>query len=208
MTLRELRREEMPTILAWRHQARETLRTPYLLTEEMQMKWYQDVICNRHSTTRYFGICDGHLIGYGGVENICFESGTAEMSLLIAPQERGKGYGREAVRMILREAFDNMRLESVYGECYKCACPDFWLKMRPTHHVWIPMRKYWDGKMWPSLYFTFIKGRYEDIMRDPSEGYKSKDTGKEHEVFLGTPCYRAESRPCASAFLRSGGGIE
>jgi len=190
MTLKPLSAADMETVRHWRHAVPETLRTSYMLTEEMQRDYYERVICNRDSTTRYWGLWVSRtwaemeaytkergimfvhspeapkthppdaFIGYGGIENIEWENGTGEISLLIAPDERGKGYGRLAVRLFLDQAFNVLNLHTVHGECYQCGPYLFWEKMREewggtSHQIWLPCRKYWKGRYYDSLYFTF-----------------------------------------------------
>lgn len=232
--LRPLTLADMQTIRVWRDGCRETLRTPYMLTEPMQEQYYRDVICNRDSRTRYWALSDStapiawdndfrplprwDLVGYGGLENISWENGNAEISLLIGPEYRGRGYGRKAVLLFLREAFERMRLHSVYGECYKCGPWQFWEKMfghYPESDIrvmgnttWLLDRKFWDGKYWPSFYFTFYRGDYEKLMCDTGEGAKHEDTGKEREAVSREACDRVEPRAGGTAWVREGGGIE
>jgi len=188
MTLKPLSAANMEMVRHWRHDIGNTLRTPYMLTEEMQRDYYENTICARNSTTRYWGLWTGKswadveayakahnlvfmrgegthsgedtFIGYGGIENIEWENGTGEISLLISPDERGKGYGRQAVMLFLEQAFEHMNLHTVHGECYQCGPYLFWEKMLaewggPTHQIWLPCRKYWKGRYYDSLYFTF-----------------------------------------------------
>ena len=56
MEFRVLTWDDMPQIVKWRNAAAETLRTPFLLNDDMQHQWYKNVICDRKSTTRYWGI--------------------------------------------------------------------------------------------------------------------------------------------------------
>ena len=55
-------------------------------------------------------------IGTAGLTSIRYDHGTAEFSLLIAPEHQKKGYGKEALKLLLIYAFDNLRLQTVYGE--------------------------------------------------------------------------------------------
>ena len=160
MTLEPLTASNMEKVREWRHQFRETLRTPYMLTESMQQDYYKNVICNRDSNTRYFALYEGwNFIGYGGLENISWENGNAEISLLIGPEHQRKGCGRIAVELFLREAFFRMRLNAVHGECYECGPWRFWEKF-DAEAVWLPARKFWNGMYYPSYYFTFFKADY------------------------------------------------
>lgn len=157
--LRALTLSDMETIRGWRSKSLETLRTPYLLTADMQADYYHKTISNRDSRTRYFAIYNNNLlVGYGGIENIEWENGRGEISILIAPHERGKKYGRQAVEMFLKYAFGTLRLEHVWGECYYCGHVAFWEKLIKRFHgvsMDLPCRKFYEGKYYDSLYFDF-----------------------------------------------------
>ena len=185
MKLQPLNRHDMETIREWRDEVPNTLRTPYMLTQEMQREYYDTVICNRDSHTRYWAfmgdpetlpiitgemlladsigvpISGQTLIGYGGLENIEWENSRAEISVLISPDHRHEGRGREAVGMILERAFSFMNLHSVHGECYTSGPVPFWQKIVAEYdafHTWIPCTKYYQGKYHQSYYFTFERG--------------------------------------------------
>ena len=166
MTLLPLDACDMEVVREWRNAMPETLRTPYLLTEEMQYNYYKDVICDRKGTTRYWALwemeADPELfVGYGGIENIQWENRLGEISVLIGPDLRGRGYGKAAVDEFLRRAFDELNLHAVWGECYLCSpAVGFWRNMVAYHGgiaLELPYRKYWDGKYWGSLYFCFVR---------------------------------------------------
>jgi RimJ/RimL family protein N-acetyltransferase len=189
ITLRPLSATDMEQVRLWRNAAPETLRTPFMLTAEQQQDYYRTVICDRRSTTRYWGFHDilpikyppeesgikmmpwdpsyscklDTLVGYGGIENIQWESSTGEISVLIGPDYQGKGYGRAAVDAILDQAFNHLNLETVWGECYHCCeAVTFWEKLvqeRGGYLTQLPMRKYWNGAYWHSTYFTFYKAK-------------------------------------------------
>ena len=172
MTLRALTTDNMESVRQWRSEVQETLRTPYLLTEEMQRKYYEEVICDRRGTTRYFGFWIPEeppedkwdwerFIGYGGIENIQWENRAGEISILIGPTHRGKGFGREAAKRILCTAFKTLNLHAVWGECYYSSpAVVFWQNLIAEYKgfgVDLPHRKYWAGAFWPSYYFTFYR---------------------------------------------------
>ncbi len=176
MILKPLSLDDMETIRIWRNGCRETLRTPYMLTREMQEDYYHKVICDRNSTTRYWGFwmrCTGTgpgqgevttyetFIGYGGIEHIEWENSRGEISLLIGPTHRGKGYGAKAVQSILNEAFYHLGLHRVYGECYySTTAVCFWQKMVEKYEAFwhpLPDTKYHQGTYWDSYYFVFKK---------------------------------------------------
>jgi len=146
-----------------------------MLTEEMQEAFFDNVINDRDSKHRYFAIIEegkipradyktgkGYkfpdtFIGMGGLTNIEWENGCAEISLIINPEYRGKGYGRKAVDLLLDEAFKSMRLYSVYGEVYDCGNRDFWYKIVEERSGYITNlvdRKMYNGKIYDSMWFS------------------------------------------------------
>lgn len=166
MEIGPLSLEDMETIIDWRHHTMESLRTPIYLTKEMQEQYYENVICDRHSTTRYFKFAEGgQFIAMGGIENIQFENHLGEISLLINPDLRKKGNGTKCVDLILDRAFNYIGLKYVWGECYECnpVGVSFWKKMCKKYNAFstnTTCRKYYQGKQWDSLWFCIEKSKY------------------------------------------------
>ena len=161
--LASLTMEDVENARAWRDAAQASLRTPHALTKEMQEAFYRDVVCRRDAPHRYWAVRlmgTGRRIGMGGLTNIQWENGIAEISLILAPSEIGKGDGEEAASLLLKEAFDRMGLRTVCGECYHCSpARGFWRRVVAAHCgtiVILPRRKRWDGRLWGADYFTII----------------------------------------------------
>lgn len=170
MTLKELTREDCEHAREWRNQCLETLRTPYALTKEMQSEFYDNVICNRNSPDRYWGVHDENdvLIGLGGVNNIQFENSIGEISLILDPEKRGNGLGTSAVEELLDKAFSYLGLKTVCGECYECNMSgvDFWKKIADRYNgmkTSLPNRKFWKGGYYPSLYFSIDREEFNKV---------------------------------------------
>lgn len=148
----------------WRNEDISGYRTPYYLTPDMQERFYDDVICDRNSPHRYWAIIDGGFIGMGGLTNIQWENGIAEISLIIDPEKRSEGTGEKAVDLILREGFNRLGLKTIYGECYQNNPAFlFWRKNASKYggfYTVLPNRKFWDGKYWGSLYFSIDREKF------------------------------------------------
>jgi RimJ/RimL family protein N-acetyltransferase len=160
ITLRPLSAENMEDVRQWRMDIPETLRTPYMLTYEQQQDYYRTVICDRRSTTRYWGVWDGEVfVGMGGIENIEWTNRRGEISVLINPERRGKGYGKQAVESFLHQAFHHLGLLNVWGECYYCSpAVGFWQKLVELYGAYStthPNVKFFDGKLFNSFWFNF-----------------------------------------------------
>jgi RimJ/RimL family protein N-acetyltransferase len=165
LSLKPLSKDHIEIIREWRHGVPETLRTPYFLTKEMQEDYYNEIICNRDSKTRYFEFWDDNkFIGYGGIENIQWENRIGELSVLVNPEHRGQGYGLKCVQSILKQAFDFMNLETVYGECYLSGAYQFWEIVVAKYNAYftiLPKRKYYNGIYYNSLYFSLDRSSIE-----------------------------------------------
>lgn len=61
-------------------------------------------------------------IGTCGLTSISPQHGSAEFSLLIGPEYQRKGFGRFALRELLKYGFKNLRLNSIWGETF-CGNP-------------------------------------------------------------------------------------
>ena len=158
-----LSRHDVEKVRGWRAQTPSLFRTTVPLTEEMQADFYQTTVCDRRATSRYWAVLDvgNSLVGQVGLVGIEWENGLAEISLIVEPDRRQEGIGRAAVELVLREAFERMRLMTVWGECYgnNEVGLAFWSEMRGKYHgsssTYWPRRKFWDGKLYNSLLFQF-----------------------------------------------------
>jgi len=173
--------EDCEKVRQWRNKLPATLRTPYNLTYEQQQDFYKNIICNRDSKHRYFGIYikkenkligktyedakyepvqtdEPIFIGLGGITNIQWENGLGEISLILGADWIGRGYGKQAVRLLLEKAFKDMRLNEIFGECYECN-PNlkFWEKIIKEYNGYeteLPSRKFYNGQYYNTLYFS------------------------------------------------------
>jgi RimJ/RimL family protein N-acetyltransferase len=158
MGLSALTKDDVEKVRHWRNNQLEALRTPFLLTEEMQAEFYDKVVCNRQANARFWALRFYGLTGMAGLVNIEWENRIAEISLILDPSQTHRGYGTQAVDLVLSEGFNNMNLQNIYGECYLCnPAVDFWRKVIQRYNAKttiLPNRKYWQGKYWDSLYFN------------------------------------------------------
>ena len=170
------------TVRQWRNLTPELWRTPFLLTEPQQAEFFRDVVCARRALSRYWAVIDlehpesdRRFVGMVGLNPIAFENGTAEVSLVIDPSRRRSGIGREAVRLVLREAFARLRLEAVTAEVYRCnaAAVAFWsdvLSVYGSHIAELPSRKFYDGVCWPATVYTVLRVGWVAANKVSAEG--------------------------------------
>ena len=71
MEFKALRLEDMEKVREWRSGCMESLRTPFILTKEMQEDYYKNVICDRNSNARMWGVWSkDKFVGITGLLNI------------------------------------------------------------------------------------------------------------------------------------------
>lgn len=165
--LSPITKEHCQIARVWRNGVREALRTPILLTEEMQDDFYNRIAHERRCEDRYWEVESGggtdtwHFCGLVGLTDIEFENSLAEISLFLDPTQRRKGIGAAAVHLVLEEAFDRMNLHQVLGECFTCnKCLPFWERITQKYGgrgTVLPHRKYWAGQYWDSFYFSIFE---------------------------------------------------
>lgn len=171
MRLGVLTKEQCEEVRLWRNASMETLRTPYPLTAESQEAFYCEIVCDRCSPHRYWGIFGTHgdsdgnknvcgmFLGMGGLTNISWENRLAEISLILDPAVRGKGLGEQAVDLILAEGFHRMGLKTIIAECYESnqGGTSFWTTIGDKYGAYrttLPNRKFWNGRFGNSLYIS------------------------------------------------------
>ena len=170
--LATLTERECLSVLPWRAQARASLRTSHGLTETQQLSFFRDVVCNPNAPHRYWAVrreIGGRFAGMAGLTFIQWENKLAEISLIVDPAVRG--LGKFAVWLVLKEAFDHMGLATVIGECYACNLPGlrFWRQIADAYKadlVELPRRKFYDGALWPSLYFSITDDNWKEHRHD------------------------------------------
>jgi len=166
----DLSEQDCQLARCWRNEALETLRTPYPLTEEQQATFYRNVILNPDSPHLYWGVrnVDRGMAGMAGLTYIQWENGLAELSLIIDPQQRGKGVGQQAVALLLEQAFGRLRLETVCFECYHCnGGLAFWQTIAEKYGAYttmLPRRKFWLGCLWDAMYGSISKEQYRKVV--------------------------------------------
>ena len=113
---------ELDWIAEWRNQTLISLRSSDLTAKgDSQTKWVNGFVS---SEKYYFIYSDNNkkddygfvFCGYCGLDKIDPVNRTAEMSLLIDPLQYKQGFGAEAVKELLRMAFENFNLNCIFIE--------------------------------------------------------------------------------------------
>lgn len=103
--------------LDWRNdeRVRKWCRHSTLITEATHRYWLEKI--ERDPTSLYLGVMEDSVdVGTVGLTDIDYINGTAEFNILIDPLEQGKGYGKQSLILLLKLAFNELRLRLVWGE--------------------------------------------------------------------------------------------
>jgi RimJ/RimL family protein N-acetyltransferase len=162
MKLRAIEVKDLEQIRQWRQGKGYMLRTDTDITELSQKEWYENIVSNRNNKMKFWAIDDDGLIGYCSLD--CdYVNGRAELGLLIGDEFQKKGYGLKAVELLIGKAFNELRMHSVYFECYECnPAIKFWYKVAKEYEATTSLlksTKFYNGQYYGSLYGVIINER-------------------------------------------------
>lgn len=120
VTLRPVRRGDYEQLYAWRTDIATWMDTsayaPVPWTFEAFTEYYDRIIREAKEALDWAVEVDGTLVGRCGMFDFNDLSRHAEVGLSYGPEHRGKGYGRDTLRVLLRYAFVYRNLHRVHLE--------------------------------------------------------------------------------------------
>jgi RimJ/RimL family protein N-acetyltransferase len=157
--LRPIRFEDWEKTVKWRNDLFikvSTMSHPFPITIEMEKKWYEENLNNKNNTFLPFTVQEkenGNVLGYFSLNNINWISRNGFVSGAIGEKSNiGKGYGREAVTLLLDYAFNFLNLNKV------CA---YVVSDHPALKTWESLGARIEGKLHKHY---FAKGNYLDVV--------------------------------------------
>lgn len=122
INLRELKLSDWEKTLQWRNDPQikaMAMMHPYPVTEFLEREWYDDLLKIKSNKVIYFAIVDKDDIpvGYIFLNNINLLHKTCYLGIVIGnTEQRGKGYGTEALKLISKYAFETLNLNKITVE--------------------------------------------------------------------------------------------
>jgi RimJ/RimL family protein N-acetyltransferase len=116
-----MEREQIPVYQPWLNNF-DTLRTqgepaPMPDTLANMTRWYESYVTGRHDVA-WFTIYEQSTaipVGWTELKDIDHRHGTAEFAIMIGePEARGKGYGTDTARLMLRYGFEHLGLHNIH----------------------------------------------------------------------------------------------
>jgi RimJ/RimL family protein N-acetyltransferase len=120
ITLRELSREDIPTINRWRRDpvVAAGIGAPCrFIGVDVDMKWYEDYLARRGSEVRC-AVCladAGQLVGMVSLTRIDYVHRNAEYNAMVGERDsQNRGIGTAATRAMVRHGFFDLNLHRIY----------------------------------------------------------------------------------------------
>jgi UDP-4-amino-4,6-dideoxy-N-acetyl-beta-L-altrosamine N-acetyltransferase len=116
VTLRAIEREDIPRFLRWLNDPEVTryLTIFMPLSREEEERWFEQQLGDRNRKVLAIETESGEHIGNISLEDIDWKNRRATLGIVIGEKERwGQGYGTDAIRTLLRFAFEELNLNRV-----------------------------------------------------------------------------------------------
>jgi RimJ/RimL family protein N-acetyltransferase len=131
-------------------------------------EWFEDIQAKHGKTQVYVGIFTsaGDLVGEVQLANIDWRNRTANVGVGMTKREdRGKGYGTEACRLLIRHGFDQLDLVRVWSRTYEYneAAQKLLQKLGFTLEGRERAAVYCSGKRWARLIYGLLRDEYEPV---------------------------------------------
>jgi ribosomal-protein-alanine N-acetyltransferase len=122
--LRPAEKDDLALFVRWLNDWRtgRTLGMRAPLSTAMEERWFDKMIEGHGKDSYHFVIClleDDRPVGTIGLKNLNLVDGNAGLGISIgAEEDRGKGYGSDALQALLRFGFDELRLVRIWLDVY------------------------------------------------------------------------------------------
>jgi diamine N-acetyltransferase len=122
--LRPAERTDVPLFVSWMNDWRTsaTLGLTAPISEAMEERWFERMLEAQGHGNYLFVSCrldDDVPIGNCGLHQVDLVNGSAMLGIAIGrPEDRGKGFGTDTLRALVRFGFDSLRLERIWLDVY------------------------------------------------------------------------------------------
>ena len=148
-----------------RPECRKWFRQDHEITQEEQRKWYETT-----DMKSFMVINDNERVGVVSLSHIDNTARKCEFSIMIVPEERGKGLGRKALYKLLDHAFDDLNMNMVYSDVFEHndALSDY-INWGFNIYGVLPNWYWKDGKYINSTIIAITKDEYNSLKQTVSE---------------------------------------
>jgi len=152
------------------------------LSDVQVRAFWEDIIANPGAELRYFAVEPlpgsshaGQFVGACSLQHLDMRNRHAELGIWMAAREfRGLGYGTEAVQLLLRYAFDAVRLDKVHLGVY-----DFnegglrsYERVGFRYEGRLRQMIYYEGRYWDEWPMRILRAEWERYQAPPADGLR------------------------------------
>ena len=149
------------------------------LTDTQVRTFWEEIIADPGANLRYFAIQslgeNGLFVGACSLQQIDMRNRHAELGIWMAAREqRGQGYGSEAVRLLLLYAFEVLRLDKVYLGAY-----DFnegglraYERVGFRYEGRLQNMLHYEGRYWDEWPMRILRSEWQRDIQPPIEGIR------------------------------------
>jgi diamine N-acetyltransferase len=158
--LRPAERTDVPLFVSWMNDWRTsaTLGLTAPISEAMEERWFERMLEAQGHGNYLFVSCrldDDVPIGNCGLHQVDLVNGSAMLGIAIGrPEDRGKGFGTDTLRALVRFGFDSLRLERIWLDVYD--------RNPGARRVYERVGFVYEGTLRRA---AFREGRYLDVIR-------------------------------------------
>ncbi len=156
--LRELRIEDLENVMMWANDpeiVKNFAKFDHKFTREEEKKFIECLTKSKDDKVFSIFTIKGEYLGQAGLQQIHWGSKVARIALIIGnKKEWGKGYAQEALRELLRIAFEELKLHKLWVITFK--------ENERMQHV---MKKFGFKKEGIMKEEYYNKGEYHDVIR-------------------------------------------
>lgn len=122
ITLRPLKMSDWEKTIQWRNDSvikRMAMMHPFPITEMVEKQWYEGILKSTSDKMVYFAITkkDDTPVGFIMLNKISHTHRNCTLGIVIGEKEvQGKGFGKEAMELILNYAFNTLNINKVTVE--------------------------------------------------------------------------------------------
>jgi ribosomal-protein-alanine N-acetyltransferase len=141
---------------------------------ERDVKWVQDIMLGDSQTTIYFAVTEkgsDEIVGYASISEIDYRNGTCFWSgVKLDPRRAGRGWGTQVGLLIIKYAFDELRMERVKGEVLEVHDGAMRMMAKVGFHTEGLMRSsvFKNGKYHNQYLLSMIRADYERMQVEMS----------------------------------------
>ena len=152
-----------------------------LISRSEQGAWWERLQSDKTRKIYIIVTANAERIGVVGLTDIDHRNQNAEFSLLINPKNQSRGYGKLALKTILKHGFDDLNLNVIWGETYE---GNHALKLFTAVGMTLdgirPQHVYKDGKFFDSYMISIKREAFKALtkIRLVSPGFDDADASR------------------------------